>query len=191
VPLPLPRFTEDGVLPPGDYSLTLEGLRQSSLVQGPFSSAHQKRRNELTLGLEPIVRQLWQSGVSEIYVNGSFATNKLEPADIDVYFECPAQRIASGELLEALNAIDPHRCWTWHDADSPPEPVSGKRQLPMWWQYRVEAWPEYGQLSGQIHPVTGAPLTHAELFRITKLGQPKGIIKLIRSEVRGGEHAEN
>lgn len=40
----------------------------------------------------------------------------------------------------------------------------------------------YGLLCcyGQIHPITGDKLTHSELFRITKKGEDKGIIKLLK-----------
>ncbi len=31
----LPSFTADGVLPPADYEITLEALRESMLVRGP------------------------------------------------------------------------------------------------------------------------------------------------------------
>ena len=80
--------------------------------------------------------------------------------------------------MRELNALDPFECWTWRDEDRLPELVVVKRQLPMWWHYHVEAWPEFGQTSGLIHPITFEPLTHAQLFRITRLGQPKGIIKI-------------
>lgn len=33
----LPTFMEDGLLPPGDFELTLDQLRQSLLVVGPAS----------------------------------------------------------------------------------------------------------------------------------------------------------
>jgi hypothetical protein len=179
LPLPLPPFSEDGLLPPGDYELTLEELQHSSLVQGPFSAEEQAWRFQLVSNLSIIVDQLQAAGIREIYVDGSFATDKPLPGDIDVYFECTTREIASGELLRKLNELDPHQCWTWREEDRKPELVSGKKQLPIWWQYRVEAWPEYGQTSGQIHPLSGVPLTHAELFRVNKLGQPKGIIKLV------------
>lgn len=123
-----------------------------------------------------ILIQLNGVGISEIFVNGSFATDKLHPGD--VYFECDQASIASGELLRKLNEIDPQQSWTWRDEDRLLEKVNGKQQLPMWWRYRVEAWPESGQPSGQIHPLTFEPLTHAQLFRITKQGNPKGIIKI-------------
>lgn len=31
----LPKFTADGILPPGDYTLSLEQLQESILVLGP------------------------------------------------------------------------------------------------------------------------------------------------------------
>jgi hypothetical protein len=33
--LELPPFSDDGLLPPGDYELSLEELKDSMLVEGP------------------------------------------------------------------------------------------------------------------------------------------------------------
>jgi hypothetical protein len=32
---PIPEFTDEGLLPPGDYEVTFEELRESVLVEGP------------------------------------------------------------------------------------------------------------------------------------------------------------
>src|SRR2546426_2215505 len=70
----LPAFTADGVLPPGDYSLTLDELRQSFLVkERPDAPNWDHRwRAGLVDNLEVLVRQLWQVGVDEIFIDGSF-----------------------------------------------------------------------------------------------------------------------
>jgi hypothetical protein len=84
------------------------------------------------------------------------------------------------QLCDRLNKRDEKKAWTWKNSDRKRLAEAKKGQLPMWWQYHVEMWPEYGQWSGQIHPLTGQELTHAELFRITKTGEDKGIIKLLK-----------
>jgi hypothetical protein len=83
-------------------------------------------------------------------------------------------------LCERLNKRDKNNAWTWKDKDRKRPAAAEKGQLPMWWHYHVEMWPEYGQWSGQIHPIGHEKLTHAELFRITKTGEDKGIIKLLK-----------
>jgi len=60
----LPAFGEDGLLPPGDYELTLDELEQSHLVTGlddgePWSKKH---RAFLVSNLRILVAQLWQVG---------------------------------------------------------------------------------------------------------------------------------
>ena len=58
----LPEFTEDGLLPPGDYVLTLAELAQSSLVAGPADAERYPQwdaawRATLVENLEAMVRQ--------------------------------------------------------------------------------------------------------------------------------------
>lgn len=133
-----------------------------------------------------MVEQLWAEGISEIYIDGSFATDKLHPGDIDGYFvvQKPADALDSDfedELCKRLNKHDHNNIWTWKDKDRKRPAEAEKGQLPMWWHYHMEMWPEYGQWSGQVHPVSGEKLTHSQLFRITKQGEDKGIIKLLRN----------
>lgn len=114
----LPAFTEDGLLPLGDYVLTLAELAGSLLVAGPVGKNRPEHwdadwRKQLVGNLEIMVRQLWQVGVTEIFVDGSFAEDKDHPNDIDGYFECDLKRLASGELERELNLLDPHKIWTW------------------------------------------------------------------------------
>ena len=95
----LPGFTEGGLLPPGDYELTLEELGASLLVVGPEIREHCPNwdaawRGQLVENLGVLVRQLWQVGISAIFVDGSFAEGKERPNDIDGYFECELVRLA-------------------------------------------------------------------------------------------------
>ncbi|MFM7865938.1 MAG: DUF6932 family protein, partial [Planctomycetaceae bacterium] len=74
-------------------------------------------RMHLVENLGVLCRQLWQVGISEIYVDGSFVEDKCHPNDIDGYFECDLQYLASGHLERNLNLIDPHKVWTWDPSD--------------------------------------------------------------------------
>jgi len=176
------QFNDYDCLPAGDYHLTMDELRSSLLVEGAGDAGWDKSwRAQLVTNLEIVVNQLWQAGVTEIFVDGSFVERRDHPNDIDVYFECELMDIATGRLEERLNEIDPRKSWTWDDERREYDEKTGKRQLPMWFAYHVEAWPDFGQGSTVIHPITGEELTHPELFRITRLGaKPKGIIKIIR-----------
>ena len=180
----LPAFSVEGVLPPGDYELTLDELRESSLVLGPDDSVDSSSwdadwRRELVDNLAILVRQLWQVGISEIFVDGSFVEDKDHPNDIDGYFECDLKRLASGRLEQELNLLDPHKVWTWDPVSRRKVPGSSKRQLPMWHQYRVELFPHVGQLSG-IRDAHGNELEFPAAFRLSRHGIPKGIIKIVR-----------
>jgi len=69
-------------------------------------------RRQLVENLGVLVRQLWQVGVTNVFVDGSFVENKDRPNDIDGYFECDLNRLASGELERDLNLLDPHKVWS-------------------------------------------------------------------------------
>lgn len=185
--VPLPEFVADGVLPPGDYELSLADLKDSMLVVGPRRGGRQKRpawdtdwRRQLVDNLEVLVTQLSQVGITEIFVNGSFVEDKDHPNDIDGYFECDLKRLASGELQRTLNALDPHQVWTWDPRRRQPCRGFGKLQLPMWHVYRVELYPHFGQPAG-IRDRFGNELEFPSAFRISRRNDtPKGIVKVGR-----------
>lgn len=181
----LPEFDDDGLLPPGDYTLSLAGLKTSMLVTGPRSGRRSWRaqwdaswRAALVDNLAIMVGHLWQVGVTEVYIDGSFVEDKCRPNDIDGYFHCDLDRLASGALERDLNALDPHRAWTWDPALRRSYRGYPKRQLPMWHAYRVELYPHVGQLSG-IRDCHGHELEFPSAFRISRRNDaPRGIIKL-------------
>lgn len=180
----LPAFSPDGVLPPGDYVLTLEQMMASPLVQGPVEAGmayphwDAAWRGKLVENLGVMVRQLWRVGITEVYVNGSFVEDKDHPNDIDGYFVCDFGYLVSGELERDLNLLDPHKVWTWDPATRRPYRGYPKRQLPMWHVYRVELYPHYGQLCG-IRDKYGHELEFPSAFRQSRRdGAPKGIIRV-------------
>jgi hypothetical protein len=181
----LPEFGQDGLLPPGDYELTLTEIRSSLLVVGP-SSAYPTWdagwRAQLVDNLEVMVKQLWEVGITDVFIDGSFVEDKDYPNDIDGYFVCDLMELATGRLQSKLNLLDPHKIWTWDPASRRPFRGYPKKQLPMWHVYRVELYPHYGQLSG-IRDKYGNELEFPSAFRISRRdGQPRGIIKIKRGD---------
>jgi hypothetical protein len=178
----LPEFTDEGLLPPGDFVMTIAELKRSMLVTGPRGRTNPEWdagwRGHLVNNLGILVAQLHAVGVTEIYADGSFVEDRPAPRDIDGYFECDRKRLQSGELEESLNALDPHKVWTWSAARRTRFRGYPRLQLPMWHQYRVELYPEYGQFSGLIDEF-GHRLTFPSAFRRSKRnGRPRGIIKI-------------
>jgi hypothetical protein len=181
----LPGFTEEGLLPPGDYELTFAELRQSLLVMGPdqdsplYEGWDTGWREHLTHQAETMCEQLWSVGIEDVFLNGSFVEAKVHPNDIDGYFACDVRRVATGELERQLNRLDPKSCWTWDPASRRAYRGYAKKQLPMWHAYRVELYPHYDQLSG-ITDERGFPLTFPSAFRQRRRdSEPKGIVKVI------------
>jgi len=181
----LPPFTDEGLLPVGDYELSLAELMQSPLVHGPseprFSATWDASwRGKLVNNLSILVGQLWQVGVTEIFVDGSFAEDKDHPNDIDGYFECDLMRLATGELTHELNRLDPYEIWTWDPTARRRYRGYPKKQLPMWHRYRVEFYPHYGQQTG-IRDRYGNKLEFPSAFRQSRRdGKAKGLIKIRR-----------
>jgi hypothetical protein len=183
VAMVLPAFTAEGVLPPGDYPLTVQQLRASFLITGEEVASPRwdgEWRRFLVDNLEVLVAQLWQVGIDRIFVDGSFAERKDHPNDIDGYFECELRHFVSGRLQQELNVLDPAHIWTWDPRSRRPDPTSTKRQLPMWHRYRVELFPHYGNVSG-IRDQFGNDLPFPSAFRLSRREyRPKGIVQIVR-----------
>lgn len=175
-------FNDFGLLAPGDYSLTIDELKNSLLVKGAQDGTPWDERWRLYLvnQLEIMVHQLWTVGISEIFIDGSFVENKAHPNDIDGYFECDVRDLPT--LVRELNIIEPDKIWTWDSRTRKPYKGYTKKQLPMWHKYRVELYPHYG-----IGPLTGIPDEHGNnllfpaAFRQTRdTFVPKGIVKILK-----------
>jgi Family of unknown function (DUF6932) len=179
----LPLFTGYGLLPPGDYEMSFDELRASYLVTGQGVDSptwDAPWRAFLVDNLEQLVRQLWQVGLDQVFLDGSFVEDKDHPNDIDGYFECDLHYLASGQLARDLNALDPYKIWTWDPGSRRPDPNSTKAQLPMWHRYRVELYPHFGQLTG-IRDQYGHELQFPAAFRRSRNGSlPRGIIRIVK-----------
>ncbi|WP_404407919.1 DUF6932 family protein [Jeotgalibacillus malaysiensis] len=174
-------FNKDGLLPPEDYKLTLNELRSSILVRGPQNDLpwDVKWRLYLVDNLEALVQQLWDVGIENIYIDGSFVEEKAHPNDIDGYFECDLKELASGELERKLNALDPYKIWTWDSSSRKSYKGFTKKQLPMWHKYRVELYPHFGQPSGILDEYGNQQQFPAAFRKTRDSFLPKGIVKII------------
>ena len=106
-----------------------------------------------------------QAGIREIFADGSFAEDKDHPNDIDDYFICDLNELATGELVRQLNLLDPYKIWTWDPASRKPYRGYPKKQLPMWHRYRVELYPHV--------PGLGAPAAVFAISTDTSLNFPR------------------
>lgn len=173
------RFDKDGLLPPGDYSMTFSELRNSILICGPprrGGAWDENWRSQLVTNLEILVKHLWSVGITEIYINGSFVEDKARPGDIDGYFECDAKTFL--QIKRDLLTID--SCWSWKRYGSKSGIGSVVSKIPMWHRYKVELYPHYGQYCGILDEF-GNEMKFPAAFRKTRHHpvKEKGIIKII------------
>lgn len=175
-------FGATGLLPPQDFELSLEELRESLLVVGPECTDPKwdgPWRELLVDNLEVLCHQLWQVGIRDIFIDGSFAEDKDHPNDIDGYFVCDLMLLASGRLEQELNLLDPYKIWTWDPVSRRPFRGYPKSQLPMWHRYRVELYPHVPGLGSGIRDKHGNDLEFPAAFRQTRgSSEPKGIVKI-------------
>ncbi len=90
----IPGLTEDGCLPAGVHQASLEEVRDRF---GRQSAARRRLFNGLTRAVE----NLGEAGVKRVYVDGSFATDKPVPNDVDGCWEANAD-IDLGKLDEVF-----------------------------------------------------------------------------------------
>jgi hypothetical protein len=180
-------FNKDGVFDSGTYQATFAEIRKSILVLGNGSSVtwDQNWRLRLVENAEILVKQLFQVGVKDIFLDGSFVEDKDHPNDIDGYFDPHFSMLSTADLikfqamLSQLNSLDPHKVWTWDPSSRKFYPGFSKGQLPMWWFYRVELFPHFNQGTG-IKDAQGNDLTFPSAFRQSRHNfTPKGIVQVI------------
>ncbi len=178
----LPSFTASGLLPPGDHALALPELRASFLVTGdgvPDSDWDSAWRARLVDNLALFVGQLWTVGVDRIFVDGSFASDKRHPGDIDAYFECRVMHFP--ETIVRLLQLEPSLPWDW--THRPIDPATGIPKPMMWHRYRVELFPHFADQPNPtgVRDAYGNELLFPALFRRDRTtASPKGVIQLLR-----------
>lgn len=74
----IPEFEAGGQLPPGDWEAGWDEIEQRF--------AYNFRRREILAGLRHVVELLVQHGVTEIWLDGSFVTDRIRPNDVDVVY---------------------------------------------------------------------------------------------------------
>src|SRR5271165_1449655 len=181
----IPSFQHDGLLPPGDYEVSFDELRDSVLTDGPARDPSPRWdrdwRRRLVDNLEVLTRQLWSVGIQEIYVDGSFVEDKDHPNDIDGYFVCGLKELASGELAGLLNMLDPYKVWTWDPLSRKPYRGYPKKQLPMWHRYRVELYPHIPGMGigcGILDPYSNELEIPSAFRQSRRDGKPRGIVRI-------------
>jgi hypothetical protein len=70
-----------GALPPGDHRATLEEIGSRF--------GFTPRRRWLLKGLRTAVGAFWSAGIEDIFIDGSFCTEKPDPGDVDGYWVEP------------------------------------------------------------------------------------------------------
>jgi hypothetical protein len=143
-----------GALPPGDHRATLEeiGMRLG------FTP----RRRWLLKGLRSAVEAFWAAGIEEVFIDGSFCTEKPDPGDIDGYWVEPDQHV--------YDRIDPY----WIDLELVLVPQLRKWKWRMWADHGVEFF---------IHPImqAGPEITFPAFFRKGRDGQLRGVIQVMKA----------
>jgi hypothetical protein len=150
----IPAFDPNtGALPPGNHQATLEQIA-SRLGSTP-------RRQWLLKGLRAAVEAFWAAGIQEIYVDGSFCTEKPDPGDVDGYWVEPDEGV--------YDRIDPY----WIDFESVFVPHVRKWKWRMWADHGVEFF---------IHPAMRATAERGfpEFFRQDRNGQLRGVIQVVQ-----------
>lgn len=172
-------FDPDGLLPVGDHTMTMTELRNSLLVNGtPACDPNWDAawRAHLVEQLSILCVHLHEVGIVEIFADGSFATDKAKPGDIDGYFVCDYELFLS-EQFPRLVARDE----AWDLRQRRPD-RHGKMKPLMWHRYHVELFPQFTppfeSLSVADTSPQGKHVLFPEFFRRTRTGQPRGIVRI-------------
>jgi hypothetical protein len=142
-----------GALPPGDHRATLEEIGSRF--------GFTPRRRWLLQGLRAAVQTFWMAGIEDIFIGGSFCTEKPDPGDVDGYWVEPDDgvydRIDAYWIDFEMILVSQARKWKWR----------------MWGDYGVEFF---------IHPImhAGPGLGFPEFFRRDRAGLPRGVIQIVR-----------
>lgn len=108
------------------------------------------------------IEAFWVAGIKEIYIGGSFCTEKPDPGDIDGYWIEPDPGV--------YERIDPY----WIDFELVLVPHLRMRKWRMWADHGVEFF---------IHPAMQASpqMGFPEFFRRDRDGRPRGVIQVVKA----------
>lgn len=183
------QFNANGVLDPGTYDATIQDIKNSILVQGYGSPTWDiSWRMQLVDNAAVLINQLWNVGVTDIFLDGSFVEDKDHPNDIDGYFDPHLSMYDPNDvkkyiqMLSDLNNLDPHKVWNWNWSTRRLVPGFSKPQLPMWIFYRVELFPHLNMGTTGIKDAHGNDLMFPSAFRQSRNGfLPKWIVKVSKT----------
>jgi hypothetical protein len=172
---PPPRWNSSGVLPPGEHPLTISQVLASILVHGDNTSDcwDSDWRKTLVGNLRHLATHLFHVGISEVFADGSFCSNKDRPGDIDGYFvtDFPKWSAQKQQLLTMDPAWDLNL--RFPDSEGKPKPL-------MWHKYHVELFPVFREPFASISAQGGnPPVTIDRFFRQSRDAHPRGIVRLV------------
>jgi len=107
-----------GALPPGDHRATLEEIGSRF--------GFTPRRRWLLKGLRAAVEAFWLAGIEDIFIDGSFCTEKPDPGDVDGYW------------TEPDDGVDDRIDRYWIDFEMILVPHLRKQKWRMWVDHGVE-----------------------------------------------------
>lgn len=148
----IPDFDpETGALPPGDY--------EASLIEITNKLGFSPRRRWLLKGLREALRAFRGAGIQEIYIDGSFCSEKPDPGDIDGYWVEPDH--------DVYERLDPY----WTDFN----PIFAPNMR----RFKCRMWVDHG-LEFFIHPAMHASgdVGFPDFFRQDRDGRPRGVIQI-------------
>lgn len=108
-----PNIEYRPLLPIGFHQMSLENLEQLCVCRFPDSMT----RKTIMQGLQKLLDRLSDGGISaEIWVNGSFLTEKRDPRDVDIVFRLPIHVYEEGtmEQKELLDWVRDNRKSDYH-----------------------------------------------------------------------------
>jgi hypothetical protein len=152
----IPKFNENGYLPEGIHDATFAEFQQRFVWNG--------KRLQLLDGLRQVVRQLWDAGVEEIYIAGSFITAAPLPNDVDGYWVY-RKGIDLSKIDPVILNMNIHVL----------DPISGRYVRMIKLKYGCEFF---------MHSRNAIPkgITCAEFFAFSRDGVPRGTIRLKKDQ---------
>lgn len=146
-----PKFKKQtGYLIKGIYQMTID-----ELLNHPILGNGSQRQN-LIYSLKEACETYWLYGINEIYANGSFATMKPIPNDIDGYI------IVDTKSENFIELVKSNSIWGQFKGKH-----NEKDKFPMWYDHKIEFY------------IENAEFFH-DFFTHSRDGIQRGIIKIIQ-----------
>lgn len=154
-----PIFNDlSGYLSVGIYLMSIDDLLKNKILGGT------PERINLINSLKLACQTYWYYGITEIYANGSFATTKPAPADIDGYIQ------VSFEDINFFKLVQSDSVWGKFKGKNNPDD-----KFPMWYEHKIGFYlhdPKYPNKN----------LNPPKFFTHSKENVERGIIKIIQQK---------